>query len=87
MAEIVKQKTYMKKLVIALACLASLASCVEQTHAPLPTSKRSHTCKRVIRPLGEAVVYAMHIDTAYRIGDTIRVEYTHDETRSAVVVR
>jgi hypothetical protein len=82
------QTNYMKKFIAPFFALVSLASCIDSTtRTPLHTAKRLNNCKRVVRPIGEAVVYAIHIDTAYRVGDTIRVEYTHDESRLAVVVR
>ena len=80
----------MKKFFASALILVSLASCEStRTHEPIPTAKRAFNTKRVVRPIGEPiqVVYAMYIDTAYKVGDTIRVEYTHDEIRNAVVVR
>jgi hypothetical protein len=76
----------MFKAIVFVLALASLASC-EQSHTPLATIKRPHNCKRIVRPLGGGVVYALHIDTAYHVGDTIPVLYTHDETNTAVVIR
>lgn len=71
---------------LALVTLSALASCVGSPK-PVGTIKRSHNTKRVVRPLSEGVVYAMYIDTSYRVGDTIRIEYTHEENRAAVVIR
>ncbi len=77
----------MKKFFAPALVLVCLASCDYSRPTLLGTSKRTHNCKRIIRPLNEVVVYASYIDTAYKPGDTIRVEYTHDETRAAIVIR
>jgi coenzyme F420-reducing hydrogenase delta subunit len=77
----------MKKFFVPALALLTLASCDYTRPTLLGTNKRPHNCKRIIRPLCEGVVYASYIDTAYKAGDTIRVAYTHDETRAAVVIR
>lgn len=77
----------MQKFFAPIIALVCLASCNTTTPTPTGTIKRPHNCKRVVRTLGEPMVYAMYIDTAYKPLDTIRVSYTHDETRTAVVVR
>lgn len=77
----------MKNFLAFALAIVCLASCTNTTPTPIGTSKRPHNAKRIIRPLSEGVVYAMYIDTAYKPGDTIRVEYTHDETRVAIVIR
>lgn len=77
----------MKKFFAPIIALVCLASCISTPPTPVGTIKRPHNCKRVVRVLYEPMVYAMYIDTAYKPLDTIRVAYTHDETRTAVVVR
>ena len=77
----------MKKLFAFAFALVSLASCDYTRPTLMGTIKRPFNTKRIIRPMNEGVVYASYIDTAYKAGDTIRVQYTHDETRVAIVIR
>ena len=69
--------------------LAWLALCTSScSHStPLPTKKYDFNCKRVVKPLRGSAVFTTHLDTAFRIGDTVTIEYTHEETHKAVIIR